>query len=119
MDTFARMVLSVSIVLLALTGLVHAQALRITNEAGGVACYSSEDLLTAQFAIGFHNLDQVRALIARRRCFIMRKNRWQPKITDEHVISGVDVKMVKVRLTSPGETRRVWSLLKNFDFIGD
>ena len=44
---------------------------------------------------------------------------WKPKIIDERIIQGADVKMVKVRLERQGETLFAWSLLNNFDFIGD
>ena len=45
-----RTVLSASLVtaLVLLNGATNAQALRITNAAAGMACYSSQDLLTAQ-----------------------------------------------------------------------
>ena len=105
--------------LVLLNGATNAQALRITNAAGGMACYSSQDLLTAHSAIGFYNFDKVRALIAQDKCFVMKEH-WRPKITDERVIGGAGVKMVHVRLDNSGQSVRIaWSLLKNFDFIGD
>ena len=116
-----RTVLSASLVtaLVLLNGATNAQALRITNAAAGMACYSSQDLLTAHSAIGFYNFDKVRALIAQDKCFVMKEH-WRPKITDERVIGGVGVKMVHVRLDNSGQSVRIaWSLLKNFDFIGD
>ena len=100
-------------------GAVHAQVLRITNEAGGIACYTSQDLMTAQTAVGFHNLDQVQALVVQDKCFIMQAERWKPEITDEIVVGGVNVKIVRVALRSQNESRFVWSLLANFGFIGD
>ena len=116
-----RTVLSASLVtaMVLLNGVAHAQELRITNEAGGIACYDANDLLAAHSAIGFYNFDKVRALIAQDKCFGMREH-WRPKITDERVIGGVGVKMVHVRLDNSGQSVRIaWSLLKNFDFIGD
>ena len=108
-----------STALVLLNGATNAQALRITNAAAGMACYSSQDLLTAHSAIGFYNFDKVRALIAQDKCFVMKEH-WRPKITDERVIGGVGVKMVHVRLDNSGQSVRIaWSLLKNFDFIGD
>ena len=96
----------------------YAQVLRITNEASGLACYSSSNLMTAHTAMGFYNTSKLGLLITSKDCFIMQKH-WKPKIIDEMIIQGADVKMVKVRLEGQGEARFVWSLLKNFDFIGD
>ena len=97
---------------------VHAQVLRITNNASGLACYSTSDLMTAHAAMGFFNTSKVGLLITSKDCFIMQKH-WKPKIIDERIIQGADVKMVKVRLEGQGEARFAWSLLKNFDLIGD
>lgn len=114
-----RMTVSAMMVATFLYGSAHAQALRITNAAGGVACYQVQDLLEAHNAIGFYNLEQVQILIVQDRCFIMQEH-WRPEITDERVIGGADVKMVHVRLDNSGQSDRIaWSLLKNFDFIGD
>ena len=97
----------------------NAQVLKITNNAGGVACYASQDLLEAHSAIGFYNFKKVQVLIARDKCFLMRKH-WKPRITDEHVIGGANVKMVHVRLDNQGRDMRIaWALLANFEFIGD
>ena len=97
----------------------NAQVLKITNEAGGIACYDSQDLLEAHSAIGYYNFKKVQLLIARDKCFLMQKH-WKPRITDEHVIGGVNVKMVHVRLDNMGRDVRIaWSLLLNFEFIGD
>lgn len=38
------------------------ETLRITNQAGGVACYTTGDLLSAHGAIGFYNFAKVEAL---------------------------------------------------------
>lgn len=104
---------------LILTGASNAQGLRITNEAGGVACYKSQDLLEAHGAIGYYNFTKVQLLIAAERCFLMRKH-WTPRITDERTIGGVNVKMVHVRLDNMGaDVRIAWALLKNFEFFGD
>ena len=97
----------------------NAQVLKITNNAGGLACYNSQYLLEAHSAIGFYNFKKVQNLIARDKCFIMQKH-WKPRITDEHVIGGANVKMVHVRLDNMGMDMRIaWSLLLNFEFIGD
>ena len=97
---------------------IRAQVLRITNEASGLACYSTSDLMTAHTAMGFFNTSKVELLIISKDCFIMQKH-WKPKILDEKIIQGADVKMVEVRLEGQGEALFAWSLLKNFDFIGD
>ena len=109
---------SIAIAWVLCNSVAHAQALRITNAATGIACYNAQDLLTAHSAVGFHNLDKVSALIANDKCFIMQKN-WRSEITDERVIGGVNVKMVHVTLHDHSGVRIAWSLLKNFDFIGD
>ena len=96
----------------------YAQVLRITNDSSGLACYSSSDLMNAHTAMGFYNTSKGGLLITSKDCFIMQKH-WKPKIIDERIIQGADVKMVKVRLERQGETLFAWSLLNNFDFIGD
>ena len=102
-----------------LAGAASAQGLRITNAASGVACYSSQDLLEVHGAIGYYNFQKVQALIAADRCFLMKEH-WKPRITDEQMIGGVNVKMVHVRLDNMGRDMRIaWSLLKNFEFFGD
>ena len=62
----------------------NAQVLKITNNAGGVACYDSQDLLEAHSAIGFYNFKKVELLIARDKCFIMQKH-WKPLVSQELV----------------------------------
>ena len=110
---------AVAAISMALMGSLEAQGLRITNAAGGVACYKTQDLFEAHGAMGYYNFEKVQMLIARDQCFLMQKH-WKPRITEEHVIHGVNVKMVHVRLDNMGRDLRIaWSLLKNFDFIGD
>ena len=88
-------------------------AVRIVNEASGIACYSSQDLMTAHSALGFFNHSQVQLLIARDKCFVMRKH-WSVKVDEERTIGGVNVKMVKVRLDNQGADLRIaWTLLAN------
>lgn len=56
--------LAMAALITALGGAAHAQALRITNAAAGIACYSPQNLLSAHGAIGYYNLDKVRVLAA-------------------------------------------------------
>ena len=112
-------VILVGMISMTLAVAASAQVLKITNEAGGIACYASQDLLEAHSAIGFYNFKKVQLLIARDKCFVMQKH-WKPRITDEHIIGGANVKMVHVRLDNMGRDMRIaWSLLLNFEFIGD
>ena len=93
-----------------------AEELRITNEASGVACYTTGDLLTAHGAIGFYNAAKILELSDQRRCFVMAEN-WRVHLLDQQTIMGAEVDMVKVRLTRGDESRRVWSLKMNFDTL--
>ena len=106
-----KRLLAVSILLLLLCS-HSAIAARIVNEAGGIACYSSQDLLIAHSAIGFFNFSQVQLLIAQDKCFKMHKH-WQVKVLEEEVIGGANVKIVKIRLSISSESRWAWTLLKN------
>ena len=109
----------IGMALMLLSHAAGAQELRVTNAAGGLACYGSEDLLMAHSALGFHETQQVERMILQERCFIMQEH-WKPRIVDERAIGGVTATMVYVVLDNSGlESRRAWSLLKNFDFIGD
>ena len=91
-----------------------AQEPRITNEASGLACYDSQQLLEAHNALGFYNTARVRELIASERCFIMQPE-WTVRIDGEQFIGGAEVTMLKIWLeVSPGrEARFAWTLEGN------
>ena len=107
-------VLSILSICGAHTDTAAEETLRITNEAVGVACYTTGDLLSAHGAIGFYNLAKVQALIIEDRCFIMGEH-WRVLLLDRQRIMGADVDMLNVRLALGNESRRVWSLKKNFE----
>ena len=94
-------------ILLAGNAVAQAQALRITNEAGGVACYRPDDLMSAHSALGFYNLKKVRALVVQDRCFTMGKH-WRARLIKRRRIMGVDVVMVKVRPSSSRPPSLTW-----------
>lgn len=106
----------VALALSALSGAGYAQDWKVTNEAGGIACYRSQHLLEAHGAMGFFNLHELRMLVAEDKCFLIREH-WIPTITEEQLISGVGVTMVKVRLAvrGGGDVRFAWALEGNFD----
>lgn len=91
-----------------------AENLKITNKAGGVACYETADLMTAHGALGFYNVAKVKLLIVQDRCFIIPKH-WKASLLDRQRILGADVDMLKVRIYSPSESRFAWALKANFE----
>ena len=97
-----------------------AENLKITNKAGGVACYDTADLMTAHSALGFYNVAKVKLLIVQDQCFIIPKH-WKASLLDRQRILGADVDMVNVRLYSSSESRFAWALKANFEtaFGGD
>ena len=104
---------------LALTGLVgigaaSAESLKITNKAGGIACYNTEDLLAAHGALGFYNVAKVQELILQDRCFIIPQH-WKASLLDRRRIMGADVDMVNVRIYHSQESRFAWALKANFE----
>ena len=104
---------------LAFVGLVGAspalaESLKITNKAGGIACYDTMDLITAHGALGFYNLPKVEAMILRDQCFIIRQH-WKARLLERQRIQGADVDMVKVHLDSGASARFAWALKANFE----
>ena len=97
-----------------------AESLKITNKAGGIACYQTADLMSAHNFLGFYNVAEVQKMIVQDRCFIIPKH-WKASLLDRQRISGADVDMVNVRLYSSSESRFVWALKANFEtaFGGD
>ena len=96
------------------TGTALAQAPRITNEASGLACYDSQQLLEAHSALGFYNMARVQEFIASERCFIMQPH-WTVRVDDERFVGGAKVIMLKVWLEvdSGRESRFAWTLKGN------
>ena len=102
------------IVLLVSASSALAQDLTITNEAGGLACYSENELMDAQGAIGFHNFSKAEDYITRDRCFVMQQH-WRARLMDTRFVNGVDATIVKARLfRTANQVDMAWSLEANF-----